>query len=89
MIINFLDLPISILLEFNTINKKFYNQIIPDLMLPSTKDRASDWNKWSGKRFDCLLRYRIAFNYENNFYEIKELEDQMNKKIQFYQKDKI
>ena len=81
MIINYLDLPISILLEFNLINKKFYNQIIPDLMLPSKKDRASDWNKWNGKSFDCMLRYRVAFNNENNFYEIKEFDDQVEKKI--------
>jgi hypothetical protein len=33
MIINFLDLSIAKLLEFNLVNKKFYNEIIPVMML--------------------------------------------------------
>jgi hypothetical protein len=53
-------------------------------MLPLTKNRDTDWDKWNGKRFDCMLRYRVAFNYENNFYEIKEFDDQEITKIQFY-----
>ena len=43
MIINFLDLPIAKLLEFNLVNKKFYNEIIPVMMLPMRKDMVPDW----------------------------------------------
>jgi hypothetical protein len=42
MIINFLNLPIGKLLEFNLLNKKFYDEIIPDLMLPRRKEKVPD-----------------------------------------------
>jgi hypothetical protein len=40
MIINFLNLSIDKLLEFNLINKNFYHEIIPYLMLPKKKEKA-------------------------------------------------
>jgi hypothetical protein len=78
MIINFLNLSIDKLLEFNLVNKNFYHEIIPYLMLPKKKEKAIGWYKWSGARFDCSLRQRIVFMGYNGFYEIKELDHQMN-----------
>ena len=61
MIINFLDLSIAKLLEFNLVNKKFYNEIIPVMMLPMRKDKVPDWYKWNETKFDCSMRQRLVF----------------------------
>ena len=81
MIINFLDLKIDEILLFNNINKKFYTEIVPVMMLRERKDMVSNLLKWNGTRFHCSFRKRIVFMQNLNFYEIKELDDQMNKKI--------
>jgi hypothetical protein len=81
MIINFLNLPIGKLLEFNLVNKKFYFEIIPFLMLPMRKEVVSDWYKLDGIKFDSIERHRIVFMQNNNFYEIKELDDQISNDI--------
>jgi hypothetical protein len=67
----------------NLINKKFYNKIIPDLMLPVKKDIVPDWYKLDGRRFDSLTRQRIVFMQNYNFYEIKELDNRI------YNNDKV
>ncbi len=79
MIINFLDLPIGKLLQFNLINKKFYDEIIPDLMTPKRSDLVPDWYQWNDTKFDCSTRHRIVFSQCEKVYEIKELDDQFNK----------
>ena len=81
MILNFLNLPICKLLEFNFVNKKFYNVIIPDLMLPMRKEVVPDWYKLDGIKFDTIERQRIVFMQNNNFYEIKELDNQISNDI--------
>jgi hypothetical protein len=64
MIIYFLNLRIDELMQLNLLNKKFYNEIIPEFFLKS------------GKRFDCSMRNRIVFCKNDKIYEIKEIDDQ-------------
>ena len=63
MILYFLNLPFDELLQLNKANKKFYDKIIPEIMLKSEK------------RFDCSMRNRIVFCKNDKIYEIKELDD--------------
>ena len=63
MIIYFLNLRIDELLQLNLFNKKFYNEIIPELFLKS------------GKRFESSMRNRIVFCKNDKIYEIKELDN--------------
>ena len=79
MIINFLNLPIGNLLQFNLINKRFYYQIFPAIMTPSRMDLVPDWYKWNDRKFDYSTRHRIVFRQCDKVYEIKELDDQFNK----------
>ena len=63
MILYFLNLQIDELLQFNLVNKKFYNEIIPEMF------------QKNGKRFDCSMRNRIVFCKDAKIYEIKELDN--------------
>jgi hypothetical protein len=78
VIIHFLNLPIGKLLQFNLINKRFYDEIIPDIMNPRRLDLVPDWNKWNDTKFDCSFRHRIFFRQYDKVYEIKELDDQLH-----------
>ena len=74
MILNFLNLPIAKLLEFN---QKFYTQINPDLMLFKREEKDANYNQWNDTKFDCGMGQRIVFMQNDKFYEIKELDDQI------------
>jgi hypothetical protein len=78
MIINSLNLPIDKLLQFNLINKRFYDEIIPDIMTPMRLDLVLDWYKWNDTKFDCSFRHRIVFRQYDKVYEIRELDDQFH-----------
>ena len=51
------------------------------MMLRERKDMVSNLLKRNGTRFRCSFRQRIVFMQNNNFYEIKELDDQISNDI--------